>query len=285
MEGDLNPDVQGQNPEIPLQQELPDAQAVARTIKLPPFWEEDPQLWFLQAEAIFGTYRIQSQNRKAQIVIGQLPYKILTQIADLARNPGPNPYDELKRRLIETYSQSQERRIIRLLEETRLGDQKPSQLLRHMQTLSGNTCTPEVIRTVWLRALPSKVRSILASLAQDDLNQLAVTADKIIEVDASPQIYAVQESLERTLTQRIIEEVGELKKLILNERGRSRERDNSRSRKKSPHLRKRSSSRNKRPEGYLCMYHFKFGDKAYKCSQPCAWKKTDDKNEPVKAEN
>lgn len=192
-------------------------------------------------------------------------------MADLAREPGDTPYDSIKARLVDTFSQSKERKIIRILEETQLGDLKPSQLLRKMQNIAGTTCSADVIRTVWLRALPSKIRAILASLNQEEVDQLAVTADKILEVDATATpVFSVQQSLEKSLNERLIEEIAELKKLVLssqndNRQGRSRDRTPFRYRRRTP-------SRHRKP-GYLCYPHFKYGDKAKKCEQPCAWGK------------
>lgn len=245
-------------------------------VKLPAFWEEDPQLWFLQAEAIFAAHRINTQRRRAQYVISHLPFRVLTQIADLARAPGVNAYNDIKERLTSTYGQSQERKIIRLLEETQLGDQKPSQLLRQMQTLVGTTAPNEVIKTVWLRALPSRIRAILSSLEQDDLSKLATVADKILEVDSGTvQTSSVQAALEKSLTQRIIEEVADLKKLVLQDRGRSptrHDQDNYRHRSSSHG---RSASR-QRKKGGLCYYHFRFREDATKCRPPCNWKQQPD---------
>lgn len=48
------------------------------TVSLPAFWEEDPALWFVQAETIFGSNHITSQERRFQLIIGQLPQRSKT---------------------------------------------------------------------------------------------------------------------------------------------------------------------------------------------------------------
>lgn len=243
-----------------------------KAIKLPQFWEEDPALWFAQIEAIFNTYSIQSQNKRAQYVIGQLPYKILTQVADLTREPGPTPYQALRERLISAYSQSQERKILRLLEETQLGDLRPSQLLRQMQTLAGNATSLDVIRTIWLRALPTRVRGILAAISQDDITQLATVADKILEVDTPHIVAAVHQPSEEGIIKQLKEQLQGLREEISQLRNsRSRPRSSSRPRYNSEKKQQDTSKPKKPSEDEECFYHRRFKSKAHKCRQPCTW--------------
>jgi len=232
--------------------------AVETTAKLPQFWEEDPALWFIQAEAVFAAHRIISQKHRFNLVISQLPYKNLAQVADLAKLPGDNPYTTVKERLINAYSQSQEKRVLRLLEETKLGDNRPSQLLRHMQTVSDGSLSEQVLKTVWLRTLPARTKNILTALEQP-LDQLALIADKILDID--PNDISSVNSKEDELT-KLIAEVRQLKKIIGERSTRSRSRNRSSTRRTSP-----DDKDNKK----YCYYHFKFREKAHKCKKPCQW--------------
>lgn len=242
----------------------PDTEAVS-LVKLPQFWEENPALWFLQIEALFGAYKIKSEAGRFQALVGQLPYQVLTQIAGSVQSPGPVPYTSTKEKLIAIYSQSQERRILRLLEQTQLGDMTPSQLLRQMQNQAGTAMSDGVLRTVWLRALPQRVRGILAAIEQDDLDKLATVADKVMEVDSNTSVHAVRDTdgdrlarLEKQL-QDLHEQFSSLATTIQrSNRGRSRSRNRDQGAPK---------------DGY-CYYHHKFGEKATKCKKPCKWETT-----------
>lgn len=236
--------------------------------RLPSFWKPDPELWFTQAEAIFATAGITSQHTRFHHTIAVLDIDVLSQVSDLVKKPGITPYDTLKKRLVDAFSDSEFQRITKLLEDTRLGNQKPSWLLRSMQQQAGTVVSEEMVKTLWLRNLPSRVQGILTVSGQKDLSKLAETADKIMEVDKPPEHYAVRTSSNHDdLAKKVEQLTTELEKL---RRGRSLSRDRGENR--SPYRRSRSRSKTPNRRNYrLCYYHWRFREKANKCEQPCSW--------------
>lgn len=113
--------------------------ALTSSNKIPPFWKPDPELWFCQMEAVFSRCRITNSLTKFQTVIPQFEFDVLQQVADIVKHPSNAPYEDLKTRLISTYAESEHKRIQQLLEGKQLGDEKPSQLLRQMTQLAGDT--------------------------------------------------------------------------------------------------------------------------------------------------
>ena len=89
-----------------------------RNIKLPPFWTEEPALWFAQADAQFHTHRITSDATRYFTVIAKLNTDTLRQVSDLIHAP-PNTdkYGCLKRALIECFTDSKQKRLTKLLTE------------------------------------------------------------------------------------------------------------------------------------------------------------------------
>ncbi|XP_066908140.1 uncharacterized protein [Halyomorpha halys] len=99
--------------------------------RLPIFYREEPDLCFIQAEAVFSTCCIANNKTMFQLIIAQLDLAALKQVADLARDPpATEPYERLKERLLSIFGPSDHSRITKLLEKQRLGDQRPSQFLR-----------------------------------------------------------------------------------------------------------------------------------------------------------
>lgn len=252
--------------------------------KLPPFWKSDPVLWFTQIEAVFNTARINQPLTMFQYVISVLDIDVLAQVADIVKNPGRNPYEDIKNRLIQVYSDSEHKRITKLLESSQLGNQKPSAFLRQMIQLANGSVSDDILRTLWLRNLPARVQTILAATAHTDPHKLAEVADKILEVDRSLEVFSTQQDTRQDLLCQLASQIACLKLQVDNlsrdlrthqQRGRSPFR---RPFSKSPYRYSRNNSKSpaRTPaEGAnrqrKCFYHYRFGAKARNCVQPCSW--------------
>lgn len=117
----------------------------ASNIKIPPFWRDEPDIWFIQIEASFSIAKITKDEIKYHLLIANLDTSVLPFIADILRNP-PNThkYEALKNRILALFGQSNEVKIRRLLKGQLLGDQKPSHFLQHLKNLAGNVSTNDI---------------------------------------------------------------------------------------------------------------------------------------------
>lgn len=261
-----------------------DVATISLPARLPPFWRQNPRLWFAQFEAAVAASKI-GEEQKFNLVVPLLGNSDLEQIADIILNPpASGKYSTLKDRLISTYQESDHRQLQKLLSGLELGDQKPSQLLRKMRDLSGKLLSNEALKIMWINQLPAQIRTVLAVNTESSLEMLAAMADKMMEqfepasINAVSTATAYQENLQISLLSKQIEKLSlEIAELRNNQKNAESYRHFPR----FPH-RSRSRSRSRQhahneikpgdPNG-VCRYHFRFGEKARKCESPCAMKR------------
>ncbi|XP_063963928.1 uncharacterized protein LOC135156193 [Lytechinus pictus] len=250
----------------------------AVALKLPPYWPNDPAVWFAQVQAQFMTRGITSEETQFAYIVSALQPEIAQEVRDILMNPPKDtPYSHLKAELIRRTSVSEQKRLHQLLTQEELGDRKPSQLLRRMEQLLGSDHLDETIfKQLFLQRLPHHVQTILAS-SRDDMKvtQLADLADRIIDIGSTSTVSAVSSpsfstsSSELSQLQQQVDrltfQVQSLTTQLQHERGRSPNRRPQRPNTHSNRQRSRSSSQ-KRP---LCWYHWKHGAEARKCTPPC----------------
>eukprot|EP00057_Strongylocentrotus_purpuratus_P026011 XP_011680485.1 PREDICTED: uncharacterized protein LOC105445964 [Strongylocentrotus purpuratus] len=265
-------------------------------LKLPPFWPGYPALWFAQVEAQFLTRAITRQETKFAHVISSLQPDVAQEVRDFIIAPSAmDRYDKLKSELIKRTGVSEQKQIHQLLTAVELGDRKPTQLLRRMRQLLGESTLEEgILKQLFLQRLPNNVRIILASSSDSvSIEQLAELADRILEISSPLSVSAVEcTPASTTVTRgsavsssppRVSAEVQQLSRQdtqltaqvqaltsSLQEDRRSR----SQHRGASHPLRRPSSSksprRQQRHQGGECWYHWTYGDRARKCVSPCS---------------
>lgn len=231
-------------------------------LKLPAFWPSDPELWFTQIEAQFETGRVTQESTKYAHLVGSLNPESAAVVRDiLLAPPATDRYTNLKTKLIERSTSSQQARLRQLLTAEELDDRKPSQLLRRMRQLVGTNTSlisESLLKQLFVPRLPTHVQVILTANDSLSLDQMADMADKVMDV-IGPQTVASVAATDEVSD--LKKEINELKQLL---RGRSNDKQhaNQRSRSKTPASRSPSRSD-------ICWYHKKYAEKAQKCREPC----------------
>ncbi|XP_036146335.1 uncharacterized protein LOC118646789 [Monomorium pharaonis] len=243
-------------------------------LKMPPFWADKPELWFAQIESQFTLSGITQDATRYAYVVSHIETRHTKEIRDLiTRPPAAHKYESVKRALIQRLSISQEQQIRQLLEHKEIRDRKPSQFLRHLQSLAKNAMPEELLRTLWMGRLPAQLQAILATRTADDLEKVAAQADRVFEITGrSGAVASIQPATATPST--IEQQIKEMAQQVasLNDRfSRSANKTRQRERSQNRH-------RQKQEDSNICYYHRRFKGKAKKCTSPCKFKKQEEEN-------
>lgn len=231
----------------------------AVSIKLPPFWPNDPTLWFAQVESQFVTRGITVESTKFHHVVGSLSPEAATEVRDIILSgSSTHSYSNLKKALIDRSTESERKRLQRLILNEDIGDLKPTKLLRKMEQLLGDrssTFDSTFLKELFIQRLPKNVQMILApSIEKLEIIALAEMADKIMETsnDKIANVTANRSNDQRDEIIKLKKEVALLKKQMGI---------------KLPNFSKTKATDR---SDNICWYHRKFGSNATKCSPPCS---------------
>lgn len=256
---------------------------ISKQPRFPEFNAADPELWFSIAERYFEALGLNDSRKQYLSVLSAIPTRYANEVRDILMQPlGEEPYKNLKENLVKRLSSSQDEKTRELLENVVMGDEKPSQFLRRLQALAGTAIPDNLLRTLWMRGLPEKIKPTMVTVQDKSITDMAEVADTVYGLlpprstvaETSKPPSAVMADVQQAVhVQQLRFEMAEIKKLLgeiyegSNSRGRSRTPYRGRSQSRS---RSRSESRGPRPTG-MCWYHWNFAENAQKCTKPCSW--------------
>lgn len=254
------------------------------SVKLPPFWDEMPEIWFAQAEAEFEVSQIVRERTRYSYLMGALPRETLMKVVDIIKVPHPTtPYTHLKEQVLSRLSTSEEARLSKLLYHVEMGDRSPSELYRHMVQLAGGSAdlSTTLIQKLWKSRLPKSIEVALIAVDAKEHEEQMKIADRLFECTQSGSVAEMESkptsSSFHSNADDIRREISELRNMV-------RQMASQPYRQSRRYHRTRSNSRNRRnipsqqKERTLCWYHHKFGENANKCNKPCNFFATQGKN-------
>ncbi|XP_036345472.1 uncharacterized protein LOC118754693 [Rhagoletis pomonella] len=232
--------------------------ATARSIKLPSFWKENPSLWFAQVEAALDISQVRSDAAQFKYVLVHLDETVLPFIADIVLSPpAEDKYKAIKKRIIDSFAESEESRLRRILRGVDRLDEKPTSFLQRLRNLSGGKVPNCLLRTLFLEQLPENARCFLACSTTEDLDDLAMQANKICDVQYNIMTLNRTSDVEATLKEQapsnndITQCKADIQALV----------------KKFEKFTKSA----KHGDADYCYFHKRFGVKARNCRKPCTF--------------
>lgn len=218
--------------------------------KLCPFWDEEPDIWFVQAEQIFALKRITADATKFAHVVGALPKDVARSVKDiLISPPTSDKYSALKKRLCSSFNPSTYESAHKLVSLQSSPSEKPSRVMERMLNLLPSDTKPcWLFQYHFLQKLPQELRCELSRLDLKDYiskpRDLSLEANKHWEkrvLDSDKPAFSVLPAPEPETE--------------VNKIGNA-----STTNRPGP-----------QPTQSLCYYHSTFGNKALKCRNPCSW--------------
>ena len=221
-----------------------------KTVKLPDFWDDYPDLWFAKAEEEFLVKGVTQETTKYSYLVGALPKAVANRVHDaLVAKDDNAPYTTLKKRLIKAFTPTPYQRAEQLLDLPAEHAERPSSLMDRMLSLLPHDVDRNqpgfLFQALFLRKLPADIRVVLASELDRNMVELGQRADThwasrpAISVAAIPPARSVD--------------------AIPPEPNDSDE---------ANEMPTYATSRSKR---FICSFHDRFGDAARKCEDGCMY--------------
>ena len=203
----------------------------AVAIKLPTFWAQQPEVWFLQAEAQFHIRKITDGTTKYYHVVAALDQETSGRVLDtLSAPPANNKYTNLKQRLLTTYGLTKRERASKLLHLHPLGDRKPSELMDEMLSLLADHGFCFLAEQLFLEQLPDDIR---LQLSNDDFTHPRALATK------ADVLWIAKQQAATTINNVTSQPKGQI------------------------------TTTHDTQQKHWCFYHKRFGDNANNCKPPC----------------
>jgi hypothetical protein len=183
--------------------------------------------------------------------------------------PTQESYAKLKAALVVTNTLSPYQMVDRLMAMEPLGGRKATELLTAMQKLRPPR-DDQFFAWAFLQRLPREVRVLLAHDDHSNMRKLAEKADDLLALHQPQghdlQAVAVAACSAGSSAPPAAPEDDLTVAAAASRAGHAGKKKKKRSGK--PRRRSRSPAEFQLP---LCHYHVRYGDKAYKCEEPCAW--------------
>ncbi|XP_023336000.1 uncharacterized protein LOC111707176 [Eurytemora carolleeae] len=106
------------------------------SVKVPAFWPDSAEAWFVQVEAQFALKGVTASSTKFYYCVSSFNQETTNQVLDLIKNPPSlDPYEALKTRLLRLFALDDYQRYEAICNLPLSGNMKPSKLMSNMLAL------------------------------------------------------------------------------------------------------------------------------------------------------
>lgn len=225
----------------------------AISVKPPPFYLNNPEVWFKTMESQFQLAKISSPDTRFHHVLAALPENIAAQLPDDI----PAEYGRLKTEVLAISEKTNYEKVAEAIGKFSLDiNEKPSMLLKRISNKirqSGLQNTQELVAMRFTEALPANMRMVIAAVpgSAHDKAQVADSLTSILQTDSG--ICAIGTS-------------GPTCSGNSSNNLRTQYNNNNHS---SLHVGVKPFFQDQRPR--ICRAHIYFGNSARNCTRWCQW--------------
>ncbi len=156
-------------------------------LPLPAMSEDNIEAYFYSLDFLFEASHIVSDAAKFNIVLASVPSAKLMELGTLIEAaPAVGKYNYIRQKLVENFTESQQRRLQRVLKELLLGDRRPSELYNDMRRTAGPALSESILHDLWVSRLPPYTQAAIIATSVPINEKLKIT-DSITECLAMKQ--------------------------------------------------------------------------------------------------
>ncbi|XP_053968816.1 uncharacterized protein LOC128870240 [Anastrepha ludens] len=240
-------------------------------IPLPSMSGDNIEAYFYSLNFWFEASGVTTDAAKFNIVAASIPQAKLMELRSIIdAAPATGRYKYIQTKLTDNFTESQQRRLQRVLRDMPLGDRRPSDLFNEMKRAAGSTLSESILHDLWVNRLPPYAQSAIIATNVPILDKLKI-ADSISESMQlrEGRLHEVVAPI-HTTDNDLRAEIAELKQRFENVM--NTEMSQARSRSRTPARPYNTNA------AHLCWYHAKFGTEAKKCRQPCKFTQQSSQN-------
>ena len=150
-------------------------------LQLPPFLADDPETWFIIAEARLANANISASNTKFNRLVGHLSADVINAVKAVVLDPpAVDPYAALKTAILNRFRAPIQLRASRFMDEEPLGGRDVLRYIQEMDDNARGLTLDHLKRIKLLRVLPAAVRNVLVFNDEDDYLRIARLAHAVM---------------------------------------------------------------------------------------------------------
>ena len=243
-----------------------------------------PRTW---SQALGQEFELVTDEQRNSALTSCLPNDVLLIVHDLLINE-PS-YQTIKQRLIQWFEPNLSSRVSELLSYPTVAEERPSRFLLTLRTkLAQGDMSEDMIRELFIAKMPDHLRNSLIAMRTASLDELAITADKMVcnrkDSFSKHSLYSVNQKSESFSEDNVSFQIKSLENKLNNVLELVKGSNSFSTTKPTSYNQKpaRGDRTNKwhsqatgnpqrQSQHVMCWYHLTFGDRARKCSPPCTF--------------